>query len=123
MPETTKLLVVDDDPMMLAFTECAVTSLGYSCVTVQDAASALHRLAEDGEIGAMIVDLRLGHGPNGMQLARGALAICPDLGMILSSGDPVSLKIAPQDMPKDIGLLPKPYRRRDLADLLDRMTS
>lgn len=122
MPETTKLLVLDDDPLMLAFTERAVTSLGYSCVTVQDAASALDHLSEDKDIAAMIIDLRLGHGPTGTSAGRQALAIRPELGVILSSGDPASLKLAARNMPKEVGLLPKPYRRRDLANLLERVT-
>ncbi|WP_296762316.1 response regulator [Sediminimonas sp.] len=118
MPDSTKLLVVDDDHMMLEFTERAVISLGYSCVTAEDAASALRRLEEDRDIRILIIDMRLGKGPTGTQLAHQALAIRPGIGVILTSGDPGSLKIAAQEMPQDVGLLPKPYRRRDLADRL-----
>lgn len=121
MPGEKKLLVVDDDPMMLDFTERAAKSLGYACVAVQGASCALSHLREDADIHVLIIDLRLGRGQTGTRLGRDALAIRPDLGVILSSGDPVSLRTAAQDMPKAVGLLPKPYRRRDLADVLDRV--
>lgn len=118
-----KLMVVDDDQMMLDFTERMVISLGYTCAVAKDAASALHRLKEDPDIRGAIVDLRLGKGPSGAQLVLEALGTWPDLGVLLTSGDPASLFKAQQELPKSVATLRKPYRRRDLAASLTAVLS
>lgn len=122
MQDGAKLLVVDDDRMLLEFTERAVTSLGYSCVTATDAASALSRLEDDPGIRGMIIDMRLGNGPTGAELAVQSLEKWPDLGILLTSGDPHALQVAGQDLPQTVQFLPKPYRRRDLAERLSGLT-
>jgi len=121
MSDVAKLLVVDDDQMMLDFAVRALTSLGYSSVTAMDAEAALRVLEQDQDIRVLIIDLRLEKGANGAQLARGALAIRPDIRVLLTSGDPSSLQLAGKELPQDVELLPKPYRRSDLADRLSRL--
>lgn len=121
MTDGAKLLVVEDDQMMLDFALRAVASLGYSTVSATDAASALRWLEQAPDIRGVIIDMRLGLGPNGAQLAREALVIRPDLAVLMTSGDPASLQSAKRDMPDNVGFLPKPYRRRDLAARLSRL--
>jgi len=110
-----KMLVVDDDQMMLDFALGILASLGYESASAPDAAAALDLLERDPTIRAIMIDLRLGVAKNGAQLAREALAIRPELRVILTSGDPGSLRIAGQNMPQAVDLLRKPYRRSDLA--------
>lgn len=121
MSDGEKLLVVDDDPMMVDFAQGVLTSLGYRTVAAMDAQTALRVLQQDHEIKAVMVDLRLGAGPNGAGLAQDMLALRPDLGVLLTSGAHGALQTAGRDMPKTVGLLPKPYRRRDLEDCLSRL--
>lgn len=116
-----KLLVVDDDQMMLDFAERVLASLGYSCVTARDGTVALQLLEQDCAIGALIVDLRMGNGPNGAQIARQALTMRPQLHVILTSGDHRLLQIAGKEIQQAVDLLPKPFRRRDVASLLSRL--
>lgn len=121
MSDGARLLVVEDDPMMLDFTVHALISLGYSACTAKNAAIALRLLDEDRTIRVVIIDLRLGKGPGGDQLARAALDLRPDLRVLLTSGNPLSLQIAGRDMPEGVECLPKPYRRRELAARLSRL--
>lgn len=121
MSKAVKLLVVDDDPLMLDFVSLALTSLGYSPVTSTDGASVMDLLEQDPDIRALIIDMRLGTGPNGAELALEALAFRQDLKVVLTSGDPGSLQIASRTLPHDVVLLPKPYRRRDLATRLSNL--
>lgn len=118
MSAAVKILVVDDDPMLLDFTVRALESLGYDTVSAPDAETALRLLEQDHQIQVAIVDLCLGKGPTGSQLARAALSVRPDLHMLVTSGAPGALEIVREDMPDCVKLLPKPYRRRDLADRL-----
>lgn len=120
MSSGAKLLVVDDDQMMLDFAVNALASLGYRTVVAKDAEAALRLVEQDHRIQAGIIDLRIGKGLTGAELARAALAIRPDLHVLLTSGAHGPLQIAGQDMPKPVALLPKPYRRRDLAECLSR---
>lgn len=122
MKEGAKFLVVEDDPMTLDFASRVLASLGYGTVTAMDAETALRLLEQDHEVQAVMLDIRLGNGPTGVQLARDALAIRPDLRVLLTSGAHQSLQIAGQDLPRHVQLLPKPYRRRDLADRLSRLS-
>ena len=117
------VLVVDDDQMILDFTSNALTSLKFEgeIYKATDAATALDLLQQDEDIRVLIVDLRLGTSVTGAQVAREAMTLRPGLHVMLTSGDPGALKTAGQDMPSDVDLLPKPYRRRDLAARLSRL--
>ncbi|RFU12930.1 response regulator [Rhodobacteraceae bacterium W635] len=121
MGNDVKFLVVDDDPMTLDFALGALASLGYPTVSAVDGDSALHLVQQDRQIQAVMLDMRLGKGLTGAQLARAALAIRPDLHVLLVSGAHRTLQIARQDLPQHVELLPKPYRRRDLANCLSRL--
>lgn len=115
MSVAVKILVVDDDQMMLDFAVSAFVSLGYSAVPAQTVATALKLVEQDEQIGAMMIDLRLGRGPTGVELARAALAIRPEVKIILTSGSHSSLQDAELELPEIVAVLPKPYRRRDLV--------
>ena len=116
-----RLLVVDDDSMMRDFSERVLTSLGFSCVTAADAESALLLLEADRSIQVLFTDMGLGKGMDGAQLAQLALGLRPDLGVILTSGLPDSLPVPGGDLPRNIQILPKPYRRNDLAARLSAL--
>lgn len=123
MTEAAKLLVVDDDQMVLDFTSRALTSFrsGAEIYTATTAATALDLLQQDEDIRLLIIDLRLGKGAGGAQVAREAMTLRPGLRVLLMSGDPSALQTAGQDMPSDVELLRKPYRRQDLAARLSRL--
>lgn len=121
MTDDVKLLVVDDDRMMLDFAMRVLASLGYVSITAPDAATTLRVLQEDPQIRGVIVDLRLGRAPNGAVLVRQALEMRPDIGGLLTSGDHAALQSAARGLGPDVGILTKPYRRRDLADRLSRV--
>lgn len=123
MQDSAKLLIVDDDQMMLDFAGRAVTTLGYSTILATDAASALRLLEADPDIQAIIVDLRLGTGPTGAEFARTALGKWPSLGVLLTSGDPGSLRMEQLYMPDGVEILAKPYRRAELAARISSVLS
>lgn len=121
MSDAAKLLVVDDDSLMVDFAVRVLESLGYRTTSAMDAPTALERLREDPEVRGAMVDLRLGHGPDGALLAQEMLKVRSDIALILTSGAHGSLQAAAEAMPKTVGLLPKPFRRRDVAACLSRL--
>lgn len=121
MSAGAKILVVDDDQFMLDFNQRALASLGYACAIALNAEVALHQLERDLTIRMLFSDMGLGCGMNGAQLARRALVMRPGLAVLLTSGVPGDLPIPGAELPSDIELLPKPYRRQDLALRLARL--
>lgn len=121
MSDDVRILVVDDDQMMLDFAVRALTSLGYVSLVSQDTDEALRLLEGDPDIRAVIIDMRLGKGQSGMDIAQQALGIRPELGVLLTSGDHGALNVARQNLPDSVRSLPKPYRLRDLATHLSHL--
>lgn len=121
MSDDVRILVVDDDQMMLDFAVRALTSLGYVSLVSQDTDDALRLLEADPDIRAVIIDMRLGKGQSGMDIAQQALEIRPELGVLLTSGDHGALNVARQNLPDSVRSLPKPYRLRDLATHLSHL--
>jgi DNA-binding NarL/FixJ family response regulator len=85
MPKGTRVLIVDDDPftrMMLTTTlqtvECAVVG------DAQTAADAL-RLARELQPEVAILDLDLGEGPTGIDLAHGLRTLNSAVGIVMLS--------------------------------------
>lgn len=118
MAEAARLLIVDDDPMVLDFAARAVASLGHDGVTARSTADALRLLRDDRRIAALFTDLHLSEQNEGLALARAALGIRPGLGILLTSGDGASLVRAQEALAGTVAILPKPYRRRDLSSRL-----
>jgi CheY-like chemotaxis protein len=115
MPEPPKLLVVDDDRMLLDFAARSVRSLGYACVTAQQAPEAQTVLSGDPEIAVLVTDLHLARQNGGLALAQLAQQVRPGLKILMTSGDAPSLVAAQRELGGAVEILPKPYRRRDLA--------
>jgi hypothetical protein len=80
------ILVVDDDPLVLAFLEEGLMKLGYRVAVAKDGASALEICALGrAEIRAVLLDVALPE-TRGFDLCRQLRTINPRLRVILSSG-------------------------------------
>jgi signal transduction histidine kinase/CheY-like chemotaxis protein len=117
-PAQGKLLVVEDDPQVLAVTVAVLTELGYQVVTASNAQIALDRLEAGEEVDLLFSDVVMPGGVNGVELARRAKALRPDLKVLLSSGyvgEAVSHAAAAFE------LIDKPYERSTLAQRLAQL--
>lgn len=79
-----KILVVDDDPMILELLKGAITSFGYRCVTAADGAEALERHREGG-FSAVLTDITMPK-MDGMALLKEAKNLYPRLDVIMVTG-------------------------------------
>ncbi len=114
-PACGRLLVVEDDPQVLAVTVEVLRELGYDVVTAGDAKSALELLEAGVEADLLFSDVVMPGGCNGVELAKRARALRPDLKVLLSSGyvgQAVSLAADAFE------LIDKPYERSTLAERL-----
>lgn len=115
MSHISKILVVEDNPLLLLDLCDQLTDLGYSPVPATNASAGAHLL--DATVDALITDIELGAGPDGLALARLAANALPHLQIIVVSGG-VLPTVA--DLPAGALFFPKPYRVETLLAALHR---
>ena len=113
-----RLLVVEDDRAVLAVTVEMLSGMGYDVTTASDAAAALELLEQGASIDLLFSDVVMPGGRNGVELARIARTMRPDLKVLLTSGyigEAVSMAGDAFD------LIDKPYERSALAAKLTEL--
>jgi PAS domain S-box-containing protein len=108
------ILVVEDDELVLAFVAHQLKGLGYHVLDAKDGPTALAIIAGGARIDLLFSDVMLPHGLLGPKLLEQARAHLPGLRALLTSGYTDANTLSRQ-LDDTVGLLQKPYRRRDLA--------
>jgi PAS domain S-box-containing protein len=109
-----RILLVDDDPLVLAGTLAMLEELGHDAVHIAaSGAEALAVLDRDGGFDLLLTDHMM-PGLSGMQLAARARALHPDLPVLLASGFAELDEASGTAWPR----LRKPYGLADLAAAL-----
>ncbi|AXK71056.1 PAS domain S-box protein [Lysobacter sp. TY2-98] len=106
------VLVVEDDDAVRATVEGMLKSLGYHVIATPSPEAALECVETLGDIRLLFSDLTLEHEMTGAQLGHEARRVRPDVAVLLTSGHPDA---AVRDGLDRFTLLPKPYRREELA--------
>jgi CheY-like chemotaxis protein len=110
------VLVVEDDDKVRALTVALLDELGFHAAAAARPGEALSALEADPAITAMVTDFNLPEYDGG-ELARRALALRPDLRIVIASGR----ALGSGDLPDPaILVLRKPFRAADLAEAIGR---
>jgi CheY-like chemotaxis protein len=116
-----RILLVEDDPTVLALTLDMLTALGYQALTATHAAEALKIIHSETPLDLLFTDVVMPGGVSGVELARAARQARPGLPVLLTSGfmgEGATLETA------EFPLLDKPYETASLAaklrNILDR---
>jgi signal transduction histidine kinase/DNA-binding response OmpR family regulator len=109
------ILVVEDDPDVLALCVDVLAELGYRCTTATSASEGLSLLRSEGSFDLLFSDVVMPGGINGIQLANLAVEIRPELRVLLTSG---YLGEEAVHQPHGFAVLDKPYQRQTLASSL-----
>ncbi len=120
-----RVLVMDDDPMILSMLERMLESWGHSVETVKDGRVAIDRYREALDRGKrydiLIMDLTIPGGMGGAEAVRLIRDFDPAVRAIVSSGysnDPV---MADYERYGFSGMVVKPYRMDDLHDTIAKI--
>jgi len=115
-----RVLVVEDDPEVLDVTVESLRMIGYDVLTAPDGPSALDVLGRESDIDVLFTDVVMPRGMNGVELARAALQLRPQLRVLLASGYPAAALSARNGAPVggEFQFLAKPYRGSELAEAL-----
>jgi PAS domain S-box-containing protein len=116
-----RVLVVEDDPQVLQFVSSQLVSLGYEITAVSIGSDALEVIKRDNHIDLLFTDVVLPKGMSGIELSKQARQIRPELKILLTSGYAEQVFEHHGKPDDDIPLLHKPYRKKDLADLLRKV--
>ena len=80
-----KLILVEDDPLILLCTQDALAQAGFEVLPAISGSEALERLSESGDCLAMMIDVRLNDQMDGWEVARRARAAKPDIAIIYTT--------------------------------------
>lgn len=115
MSNLSKILVVEDSPILLLDLCDQLEELGYAPVSATTASTGARLI--DATITAMITDIELGEGPDGLALARVAAQARPGLPIVIVSG---GVTPTAADLPVGAIFVPKPYTLEAILDALHR---
>lgn len=104
MPNLSKILVVEDNPLLLLDLCDQLIDLGFDPISATSAGTGARLV--DGSITALITDIELGTGPDGLALARLAAQARPGLPIVVVSG---GVRPIPAELPQGAVFIPKPY--------------
>jgi DNA-binding response OmpR family regulator len=79
---TRRLLVVEDEPLMASLLASALTSAGFSVETASDVLEA-REAVRNFDPDAVLLDISLGDGPSGLDLAHVLNRQRPDIALIV----------------------------------------
>jgi signal transduction histidine kinase len=81
-----RVLLVEDQPRVRLLVRRQLARMGYGVLEAPDAATALRYLAEGEAVAALLTDIVLPGGMNGVELAEAALSARPGLGVVFTTG-------------------------------------
>lgn len=116
---TLKILLVEDEPLLLEATREDLTDLGHEVLCVTNADEALEIVGSGETVDLLITDIRMPGDCDGWELARRARKMRPDLPVIYTSG-----YSAQQLQPVDGSLfLSKPFRLTELQAAVTKLVA
>jgi len=112
------ILLVEDDDDVRHFARQQLLGLGYQVKTARSGTEALKILEQNEPIDLLFTDIVMPGQLNGKQLAERAMKSRPDLKVLYTSGYSADEITHDGQLDSGVALLPKPYRRTDLAHKL-----
>ena len=112
---TEHILVVEDDELVRSHVVSQLAGLGYRVTEASSGPAALHILSQGTDIDLLFTDVVMPGGVNGRQLAEQAMALCPGLKVLYTSGYTENAIVHHGRLDRGVHLLTKPYRRHELA--------
>ena len=109
------ILVVEDDPQVCELLADMLRADGFKVVCVQRDEAAYSALERLPAFACMIVDVNLGAGTTGYDVARFARRLAPALPVIFVSGQSSPDSFAVNSVPGSL-FLEKPFTTHDLLD-------
>lgn len=115
---SVRILVAEDDPLVLMAVEEALTEAGFEVVTADSGAAAI-KLLDETPVVAVLTDIRMGPGPSGWDVGRHARERAASMPVIYVSGDSADAWPV-HGVPKSV-MLSKPFAFPQLITALSNL--
>jgi CheY-like chemotaxis protein len=115
------VLLVEDDPDVQASAREMLRMLGCAVLTAGDGIGALDILQRGAVVDVLFTDVVMPRGLNGIELAREARRLRPDLHVLLASGYPRGVLAEEHGLRGQFTFIAKPYRASELAETLQTL--
>lgn len=112
----SRLLVVEDDPLVRAAAADALRAAGHVVVEAANADEALAFAEAGGQVDLVFTDVRMPGALDGLALVRHLAELRPGLPVVVTSGTRV-----PEAERAGIPFVPKPYRPECVVALVGRL--
>jgi len=112
------VLIVEDDTLVRNFVTGQLKSLGYTTLVAGNAAEALKLIDQGATLDLLFTDVIMPGTMNGRQLAEEVVKRLPSVKVLFTSGYTQNAIFHHGRLDPDIILLPKPYRKADLARMV-----
>ncbi|KRB93004.1 hybrid sensor histidine kinase/response regulator [Noviherbaspirillum sp. Root189] len=112
-----KVLVVDDEPDVMEMAAALFRSIGYEVFTANNGPAALEVLERTNDISVLFSDVMM-PSMSGIELAKRARRLRPDMKILLASGYPLPALKAQHSGVDEFAFINKPYKLADLAKKL-----
>jgi PAS domain S-box-containing protein len=111
------VLLVEDDELVREISTEMLATLGYRVRTAHDGPEALALLKRGEAIDLLLTDIVMPKGMSGIELARQARAMRPDLAVLLATGYPLRQSLDADEFP----VIGKPYDLGALSEAVGRV--
>ena len=115
----TKILILDDEPIVGKRLKPAFQKAGYEVETFTDSASALARV-EEKQFDIVITDLKM-EGTDGMGFLARVKEIAPDTGVIVITGFATPESATESFRKGAYDFVAKPFKLSDITDIVRRL--
>lgn len=107
MNESVRILVVDDEAMIVLPIEDALRQAGYEVEIAHCGSDALSLIERTPEFAGIVTDIRMGNGTTGWELGRQARRQNPAVAVVYMSGDSAA-DYAAEGVPGSV-MIQKPF--------------
>jgi len=118
-----RILVVDDNRGVLEEAVEQLASLGYGVVSASSGAEALALLERDDDVDLLFTDVIMPGELAGRALAAKAMEMRPGLKVLFASGYFEGALVGKGQLETDVQFLAKPYRKKELAEKIEKVLS
>jgi len=115
------ILLAEDDESLCGFLTKALQKAGHE-VTAVGRGDEAFRLLEEVEFDLLLTDIVM-PGIDGIELARRAAELYPDMKIMFITGFAVVALYARNEAPRDSKVLSKPFHLRELVQEVDRLVA
>ena len=115
------VLVVDDEPTILALVADVLDDLGYTVIEATDSGSGLRVLQSGIQIDLLVSDVGMPGSMNGRQMADAARQCRPDLKVLFMTGYAEQTVFGEGQMPPGMHVMTKPFAMEALAGRIEEL--